>query len=256
MVRVRCVHYLSEPAPAQGNRTCASLYGTPCHGVAPARPIAITIINLDAVGSCASECGHGYNRRIVYGKMWVLYPLVGRNRAFGMAAAIRKSLWEFYPRRLDIPIYLVLLLGLLITAQCLPVLSIKKFVFWKSQYSLWSGTIGLFRDQHYSLGMILLTFSIFFPFAKLCTLLVLWCGKFTDKQRLAAFKWLEILGRWSMLDVFVVAMIVVIAKSGGALKASPKIGIYLFAVAVLFSLIITVHIRALARRVSRRKVPE
>ena len=173
-----------------------------------------------------------------------------------MAGAPRKSLWEFYPNRVDIPVYLILLLGLLITAQCLPVMSIKKFVFWKSQYSLWSGTIGLFRDQHYSLGVILLIFSIFFPFAKLCTLLVLWCGKFTDDQRLRAFKWLEILGRWSMLDVFVVAMIVVIAKSGGALQASPKIGIYLFAVAVLLSLVVTVYIRTLARRVSTSKVQE
>jgi paraquat-inducible protein A len=162
----------------------------------------------------------------------------------------RKSLWDHYPKRVDILIYLVLLLGLLISAQCLPVLSVKKFVFWKSQYSLWSGTIGLFRDQHYSLGLILLVFSIIFPFAKLVSLLVLWCGKFTDDQRLRAFKWLEILGRWSMLDVFVVAMIVVIAKSGGALKASPKIGIYLFATAVLLSLVLTVHIRSLARRLS------
>lgn len=162
----------------------------------------------------------------------------------------RKSLWQYYPRRVDIIIYLLLLLGLLVTAQCLPVLAIKKLVFWKSQYSLWSGTIGLFRDQHYGLGVILLTFSIFFPFAKLCTLLILWCGKFTDDQRIRAFKWLEILGRWSMLDVFVVAMIVVIAKSGGVLQASPKIGIYLFAVAVLLSLIVTVYIRSLARRVS------
>ncbi len=167
-----------------------------------------------------------------------------------MANTKRKSLSEYYPKRVDIVVYLVLLLGLLITAQCLPVLSVKKFVFWNSQYSLWSGTIGLLRGGHYGLGLVLLTFSIFFPFAKLCILLVLWFGKFTDDQRLRAFKWLEILGRWSMLDVFVVAMIVVIAKSGGALKASPKIGIYLFAIAVLLSLVVTVHIRSLARRVS------
>ncbi len=167
-----------------------------------------------------------------------------------MTDSKRKSLWQHYPKRVDIFIYLILLLGLLITAQCLPVLSIKKFVFWKSQYSIWSGTIGLFRDQHYGLGAILLVFSIIFPFGKICALLTLWCGKFSENQRLRVFKWLEILGRWSMLDVFVVAMIVVIAKTGGALKASPKIGIYLFAVAVLLSLVLTVHIRQLARRVS------
>ena len=167
-----------------------------------------------------------------------------------MANAKRKSLSQYYPKRWDIVVYLILLLGLLITAQCLPVLSIKKFVFWKSQYSLWSGTIGLFRSGNYVLGSILLTFSIFFPFAKLCILLVLWFGKFTDDQRLRVFKWLEILGRWSMLDVFVVAMIVVIAKSGVAMKASPKIGIYLFAIAVLLSLVVMVYIGSLARRVA------
>ena len=60
--------------------------------------------------------------------------------------------------------------------------------------------------------------------------------------------WLEVLGRWSMLDVFVVAIIVVIAKSGGALEARPQIGIYLFASAVLASLLMTYQLRSLARR--------
>ena len=36
-------------------------------------------------------------------------------------------------------------------------------------------------------------------------------------------------------------VISVIAKSGGALKASPKIGIYLFAIAVLLSLVVEAY---------------
>ncbi len=160
----------------------------------------------------------------------------------------RKSLWQYYPNRWDIPAYLCAVLGLLITAQCLPVLAVKKFVFWKSSYSLWSGTIGLFRSGHFGLGSILFTFSILFPFAKLVILLALWCGHFTQEQRLKALKWLEFLGRWSMMDVFVVAIIVVIAKSGGALQASPRIGIYFFATAIILSLLLTMYLQKLARR--------
>jgi paraquat-inducible protein A len=174
-------------------------------------------------------------------------------RAAALTVNSRKSLWQHYPGRVDILLYLLALLGLLVTAQCLPVLSIKKFVFWKSSYSLWSGTIGLFRDQYYGLGAILFTFSILFPFTKLVILLVLWCGQFTDRQRLKVFKWLEYLGRWSMMDVFVVAIIVVIAKSGGALQATPKIGIYFFTTAIILSLVLTMYIRQLARRISRKK---
>ena len=168
-----------------------------------------------------------------------------------MPSKSRKSLWQHYPRRWDIPAYLLAVLGLLVTAQCLPVLAIKKFVFWKSRYSLWAGTIGLFRSGHFGLGAILFTFSILFPFAKLVILLVLWCGHFTQEQRLKVLKWLEFLGRWSMMDVFVVAIIVVIAKSGGALQASPRIGIYFFATAIILSLLLTMHIKNLAQRLGR-----
>ncbi len=160
----------------------------------------------------------------------------------------RKSLWQNYPKRVDIFVYLVLLMALLIAAQLTPVLSIKKFVFWKSSYSLWSGMIGLFRDRHYGLAVILLVFSILFPFTKLAVLMILWVGRFTDARRQDVLKWLERLGRWSMLDVFVVAMIVVIAKTGGALQARPRLGIYLFAAAVLLSMVLTRYIHRLARR--------
>ncbi len=159
----------------------------------------------------------------------------------------KKSLWQSYPARLDIFLYLLALMGLLLAAQLTPVLSIKKFVFWKSSYSLWSGMIGLFHDRHYGLAIILLVFSILFPFTKLAVLMALWVGRFTDARRQDVLKWLERLGRWSMLDVFVVAMIVVIVKTGGALQAQPRLGIYLFASAVLLSMVLTRYIHHLAR---------
>ncbi len=171
-------------------------------------------------------------------------------------AAGKKSLWQNYPSRVDIFLYLLGLITLLVVAQLTPVLSVKKFVFWKSSYSLWSGMIGLFRDRHYVLAVILLVFSILFPFTKLVVLTSLWVGRFSDAQRRNVLKWLERLGRWSMLDVFVVAMVVVIAKTGGALQASPRLGIYLFATAVLLSMILTRYIHHLALKLSKKQMAE
>jgi len=166
-------------------------------------------------------------------------------------ASTRKSLWQFYPWRYDVVVYIFALIGLLIKAQLTPVIQLKKFIFWKSDYSIWSGTVGLFQDHYYDLAAILFIFSIIFPFAKLATLLVIWMWKFSDKDRQRVFRWLEILGHWSMLDVFVVALLVVIAKTGTVLETKPEAGIYLFAVAVLLSMVLTTYIRYLARRVSR-----
>lgn len=160
-----------------------------------------------------------------------------------------QSLWQHYPNRIDVLFYIVGCIALLLVAQATPVLAIKKFVFWKSQYSLFSGTLGLFRSGHYGLGAVLFFFSIVFPFAKLLILATLWAYPFTNAQRRKVLAWLELLGRWSMLDVFVVALIVVIAKSGGALEASPKLGIYLFAAAVILSMVLTLYMHHLARQI-------
>jgi len=166
-------------------------------------------------------------------------------------ASTRKSLWQYYPRRFDVVLYILALIGLLIKAQLTPVIQLKKFIFWKDDYSIWSGTVGLYHDHYYDLAAILFIFSIVFPFAKLAVLLVIWMWKFSDKNRQKVFRWLEVLGHWSMLDVFVVALLVVVAKAGSALQATPQLGIYLFAIAVVLSMFLTTYIRYLARRVSR-----
>src|SRR5580658_4106648 len=116
-------------------------------------------------------------------------------------AASRKSLREFYPRRYDVVVYILLLIGLLIKAQLTPVIQLKKFVFWKDSYSIWSGTVGLVQGHYYTLAAVLFIFSIVFPFVKLAILLVIWLWRFSDKDRQKVFHWLEMLGHWSMLDV-------------------------------------------------------
>jgi paraquat-inducible protein A len=57
---------------------------------------------------------------------------------------------------------------------------------------------------------------------------------------------LSFLGKWSMLDVFVVAILVVTVKLGAIANITVHVGIYLFTLAVLASMLLTHKIAALA----------
>ncbi len=69
-----------------------------------------------------------------------------------------------------------------------------------------------------------------------------------EKQRQRLLYWLGILGKWSMMDVFVVAITVVLVKAGGLVNAEPQRGIYVFGAAVLSSMIVTMLFDSIAAK--------
>ena len=58
--------------------------------------------------------------------------------------------------------------------------------------------------------------------------------------------WLGILGKWSMLDVFVVAILIVLVKIGPLAKVEAQRGLYWFAGAILLSMITSMYVDSLA----------
>ena len=60
---------------------------------------------------------------------------------------------------------------------------------------------------------------------------------------------LEVLGRWSMLDVFIAAVLVVTVKLGALASANLEDGIYFFGMSILLAMIATNLVDYLARRV-------
>ena len=87
-----------------------------------------------------------------------------------------------------------------------------------------------------------------FPFAKLATLAFIWFRPLTERERVDALRWLELLGKWSMLDVFVVAILIVAAKLRDLTQVQPRIGIYLFALAIVLSMLSTMRVKQLAKK--------
>ena len=118
-----------------------------------------------------------------------------------------------------------------------PILTFKKLVFYKRTFSILSGLGSLFKEGEYFLFLIIGVFSVLFPIAKILLLSVIWYFKSLPKDK--AKKYLHYLGgisKWSMLDVFIVAILVVIVRLGVLGKVEAHWGIYIFAASVILSI--------------------
>ncbi|MBI2094629.1 MAG: paraquat-inducible protein A [Candidatus Omnitrophica bacterium] len=150
-----------------------------------------------------------------------------------------KSLWEIRAGHFEGPALLIFAALFLAAGLSLPVLTVKQLVVMKNTFSILSGIEALWKEKHYALAGIIFFFSIVFPFTKLAALGWIWFAKVTAGKRRALIFWLEFLGKWSMLDVFVVAVTIVAVKFGFMASAEPRVGIYYFAAAIMASMIAT-----------------
>ena len=162
--------------------------------------------------------------------------------------APRRSLQSLYPRQAFVVLpMLVVSTILLFIGLSLPLLYSQK-MFWQSEYSVWAGVVALWQQHERALATVLLFFSIVFPIIKLLALAFVWFCKLPDERRASLLHWLGILGKWSMLDVFIVAVLIVLVKLGPFVKVEPRVGVYVFAVAIIDSMVTTMYLDHLAHR--------
>jgi paraquat-inducible protein A len=159
-----------------------------------------------------------------------------------------KSLRQRYPRRIEVPLLILLSFVLMLIALSMPLMKVEKMVFWKNEYSVIAGVHGLWEQGQYVLAIILFFFSVVFPLVKLAALGLLWLAPLAEQRRQAVLRWLGILGKWSMLDVFVVAILIVLVKLGPLAKVQPERGVYWFAAAIFLSMITSMYVDSLARK--------
>jgi len=168
------------------------------------------------------------------------------------SSGARRALRELRPRHaLSVPVAIVGSGALLLTGLSLPLLHAQQMVFWKSEYSVWAGVVALWEQNELALAAILFFFSIVFPIVKLLGLAVIWFWKLPDAGRTRLLHWLALLGKWSMLDVFVVAILIVLVKLGPLARVAPRVGVYVFAWAILASMLTTMYVERLAKHSMR-----
>jgi len=113
-----------------------------------------------------------------------------------------------------------------------PVLKLTKLYFLTDEHSLWSVVRALFHKEEHFLGTIIFVFSIVFPALKLFYLLVVAVSPpMSDRAHL--MKWMSWLGKWSMLDVLVLALVIFYAKSNELADAATLPGVYYFTASVV-----------------------
>lgn len=127
---------------------------------------------------------------------------------------------------------------LYLPAMTLPMLRIEQLGH-RHEDSLLSGVAALFAQDYWLVGVVVLLFSVLLPPLKLVALLVLSSAPAasTDRIRALLFRAVELLGRWGMLDVMLVAILVAYVKLGGLVSIEAGPGLIAFTLLVLLSLL-------------------
>jgi len=144
-----------------------------------------------------------------------------------------------YPvTRIIVNVVSLLTLGLFFISLISPLFTLEKFYFFANTVSLFSALLSLIDKGHLFLFLIIFIFSIVFPVFKLAVILYLW----NAQTGLAVQRLLRLIhqfGKWSMLDVFVVALMVVSIKFDAVADMQIHYGLYLFLSSVILSMLIS-----------------
>lgn len=105
----------------------------------------------------------------------------------------------------------------------------------ESTYSVLGGIKDLSASGNTWIAVLIFVFSIVFPFFKIVLLSWSWLTKMHSHfRRVVAV--VGVLGKWSMLDVFVVALLVCLVKVGDLVKVEIRWGLFSFCISVLLGL--------------------
>lgn len=128
-------------------------------------------------------------------------------------------------------------LAFYIPAMILPMLRIEQLGH-RHEDSLLSGLVALFSQGYWFVGAVVLIFSVLLPPLKLFTLLILVNKVMITRhhQRALMYRTVELLGRWGMLDVMLVAILVAFVKLGNLVNIQAGVGFIAFTLLVLLSL--------------------
>lgn len=149
-----------------------------------------------------------------------------------MAASRNASLRRRFPRRIDIPVLLLASAGLITAGLITPAVETEA-LFWRNEYSILLNVRELSAEGKRTTAAIIALCSVAYPAAKLLLLAFFWLFPFPAKWRWRSIQFIRILGRWGMVDVFAVATIVLASMTIGPLKATPRMGLFLYASGML-----------------------
>ena len=120
----------------------------------------------------------------------------------------------------------------------LPVLRLEQFGH-VNETGIWVGGVELLASGQVAIGLIVIVCSVVVPVLKLVGLFMLTSGwpDLRARHQAAVYRWIELAGRWGMVDVLLVAVTVTAVKLGDMVQVTAGPGATAFAVCVLLSLL-------------------
>lgn len=130
--------------------------------------------------------------------------------------------------------------GLLVVGLFLPMLTITQLMVISNEFSVISGIIELWKAGQYILFVVIGCFSVLIPLAKIALLFkLLQSDNKPHPLKMRLLRLMHDYGRWAMLDVMVVAMLIVTVKMGAIASIKIHPGLYVFGAAVLLIMLTT-----------------
>ncbi|MGE0232099.1 MAG: paraquat-inducible protein A [Flavobacteriaceae bacterium] len=126
----------------------------------------------------------------------------------------------------------------LVAGLTAPSVEFTRLFFLTDRHSILSVISGLWTEGETLLALVLALFSVVFPALKLASLIFAGASMAASGQhphRLLALS--GALGRWSMLDVMVLALLIFYIKQSGLARAASLPGIWFFAAAVILTIV-------------------
>jgi paraquat-inducible protein A len=126
-------------------------------------------------------------------------------------------------------------------AMVLPVLEIQKLGHRRSA-TIWTGAVDLLSGGQIAVGLLVFVCSIVVPVLKVGGVFALCTGLLRGHHGARAHRFMEWIGRWGMIDVLLVAVLVAAVKLGSWVDVHPGPGVAAFAAVVVLSLLASAQV--------------
>ena len=175
---------------------------------------------------------------MILGFTWIGHDTRGARRAeapvdTAVVPRKRSVFWNFFLSFIIIMATVCFALGII-----LPAIKFTTIFVWTNQHSIATIIWALYQNGELFLCFVVFMFSIFFPFLKLFYLLTLTTSPdLSPEFRRRSLQTMEWLGRYSMTDVMVLALMIFYINSSGYTEATVLPGIYFFAASALMTML-------------------
>lgn len=128
---------------------------------------------------------------------------------------------------------------LYLPANLLPVLRLESF-YGDQQNTIIGGVIQFWQEADYPVAIIIFVASVLIPVLKIISIVALCLAARSGRSprgMTRLYRVTEFIGRWSMVDIFVVAILVAVVQLGSTISIHPGPGALSFAAVVILTML-------------------